>query len=147
MSSGNEVTLSFTCSTNILAGLNDAGRTGTHEVGHYLGLRHIWGDGDCTMDDGIDDTPTAANNSQTQDPSNLMCTQAHGKDSCPNDGLPDMVENYMDYYIESCQNMFTQEQVDLMRAMLEGPRADLVESTSSSVLICLRNEWVNKHDI
>lgn len=116
----------------ILAGLNDAGRTGTHEVGHFLGLRHIWGDGDCTMDDGIDDTPTAANNSQTQDPSNLMCTQAHGKDSCPSDGLPDMVENYMDYYIESCQNMFTQEQVDLMRAMLEGPRADLVESTSSS---------------
>ncbi|MBK8471650.1 MAG: hypothetical protein IPL33_05335 [Sphingobacteriales bacterium] len=33
--------------------------TAVHEVGHYLGLRHIWGDGDCTQDDGIDDTPDA----------------------------------------------------------------------------------------
>ena len=29
------------------------GRTPSHEVGHYLGLRHIWGDGDCTAEDGI----------------------------------------------------------------------------------------------
>src|SRR3989338_7396146 len=35
------------------------GRTPVHEVGHYLGLRHIWGDGDCTAQDGIDDTPNA----------------------------------------------------------------------------------------
>jgi hypothetical protein len=52
-----------------LAGLNDKGRTCTHEVGHYLGLRHIWGDGDCTVDDGIADTPDADDSSQAEDPS------------------------------------------------------------------------------
>ena len=114
-----------------LAGINDQGRTAVHEVGHYLGLRHIWGDGDCTEDDGIDDTPAAGSNSQpTYDvPS---CSDTHGKDSCENDMLPDMIENYMDYSVESCQNMFTIQQVDLMRNMLLGPRSGLLENTISS---------------
>ncbi len=114
-----------------LAGLNDQGRTAVHEVGHYLGLRHIWGDGDCTEDDGIEDTPGAGSNSQpTVDVP--TCTELHDKDSCLDDMLPDMIENYMDYSIESCQNMFTQEQVDLMRNMLLGPRSGLLENTISS---------------
>ena len=36
------------------------GRTGTHEVGHWLRLTHIWGDGNCDIDDGISDTPAAS---------------------------------------------------------------------------------------
>lgn len=115
-----------------LAGINDQGRTAVHEVGHYLGLRHIWGDGDCTMDDGIQDTPSASSNSQaTVDVS--ACSELHMKDSCIDDMLPDMLENYMDYSIERCQNMFTLEQVDLMRSMLEGPRSGLLSNTISSV--------------
>ncbi len=114
-----------------LAGLNDQGRTGTHEVGHYLGLRHIWGDGDCTMDDGLDDTPTAATNSQPTDATIPTCMEMHTKDSCLEDAEPDMIENYMDYSLESCQNMFTQQQVDLMRAMLEGPRVGLLDGLSN----------------
>lgn len=114
-----------------LAELNDQGRTAVHEVGHYLGLRHIWGDGDCMEDDGIDDTPAAGSNSQpTYDIP--TCEDLHSKDSCLDDMMPDMVENYMDYSIESCQNMFTQEQVDLMRNMLLGPRSGLLENTISS---------------
>lgn len=114
-----------------LAGLNDQGRTAVHEVGHYLGLRHIWGDGDCTEDDGIDDTPEAGSNSQpTYDIP--TCADLHGKDSCVDDMLPDMIENYMDYSVESCQNMFTRQQVDLMRNMLLGPRSSLLENTISS---------------
>ena len=35
----------------------DLGRTATHEVGHYLNLRHIWGDGGCGATDFVDDTP------------------------------------------------------------------------------------------
>lgn len=116
-----------------LAGIADQGRTLVHEVGHYLGLRHIWGDGDCTMDDGLDDTPTASSNSQPEDIENLpTCEDLHLKDTCLEDNLPDMIENYMDYSIESCQNMFTAQQVGLMRAMLEGPRSGLLENSVSS---------------
>jgi len=51
------------------------GRTATHEVGHYLGLRHIWGDGDCTEEDGVDDTPNAdAESQQDCNPSKNTCT-------------------------------------------------------------------------
>ena len=115
-----------------LTGFNDQGRTCVHEVGHYLGLRHIWGDGDCTLDDGISDTPAAGSDSQpTTDVSD--CSDFYDKDSCELDTLPDMIENYMDYSIERCQNTFTVEQVALMRAMLEGPRSGLLENEVSSV--------------
>jgi len=50
--------------TFMLDGTYNLGRTMTHEVGHWLGLRHIWGDGDCSVEDFIDDTPNANNHSQ-----------------------------------------------------------------------------------
>ncbi len=104
-----------------LANLVDRGRTATHEIGHFLGLRHIWGDGDCTQDDGIDDTPDATDNAQQQcDWSKNTCTESTGAE------FPDMIENYMDYAADSCMNLFTQKQIDLMRAVLEGPRQDLI---------------------
>lgn len=98
------------------------GRTAVHEVGHYLGLRHIWGDAgffgsvdcDLTKDDGFDDTPHMGSNSQ-QTGCNFTkntCTNGETPDE------PDMVENYMDYSTESCQNMFTQQQANLMRSMI-----------------------------
>lgn len=106
------------------------GRTAVHEVGHYLGLRHIWGDGqgaifggvDCTADDGIADTPNSGNNSQSGCNAN--------KNTC-NDGLddlPDLWENYMDYSEESCQTIFTEGQVDIMRAMLSSARGGLLQT-------------------
>lgn len=99
------------------------GRTATHEIGHYLGLRHIWGDGDCTAEDGIDDTPNAAaESSQDCNFSNNTCVDNIGVLG----DLPDMVENYMDYSAESCQNSFTQGQVDMMRNILEVYRYDLI---------------------
>ncbi len=116
-----------------LAGLSDLGRTTTHEVGHYLGLRHIWGDGDCTMDDGLEDTPSAGSNSQPQTADIPSCESLHEKDSCLEDMMPDMIENYMDYSVESCQNMFSVQQVGLMRAMLEGPRSGLLDNAMSDV--------------
>lgn len=116
-----------------LSGLSDRGRTATHEVGHYLGLRHIWGDGDCTEDDGLEDTPDAGENSQPTTADIPACETLHEKDSCLEDMLPDMIENYMDYSVESCQNMFTTQQAGLMRAMLEGPRSELLDWAFSSV--------------
>ncbi len=98
------------------------GRTATHEVGHYLGLRHIWGDGDCAEQDGVDDTPNAV------DQSGSCALEAN---TCVDDiaglgDLPDMVENYMDYSPETCQNSFTLGQVAIMRGVLEVQRIDLV---------------------
>jgi hypothetical protein len=111
------------------------GRTTVHEVGHYLGLRHISGDGllgllgipDCNVDDGVEDTPNQGRQSQ------FDCD--HSQNTC-NDGpgdLPDMVENYMDYSRETCQNSFTKGQIAIMRAVLEGPRSGLPLPPSNTV--------------
>lgn len=108
---------------NTIPGFDIMGRTTTHEVGHYLGLRHIWGDGDCTQQDGVDDTPNA------DDQSNQDCDFA--KNTCVDaigtlGDLPDMVENYMDYSAETCQNSFTNGQIEIMRGVLETQRIDLI---------------------
>ena len=84
------------------------GRTLSHETGHYLGLRHIWGDGPCA-DDFVTDTPTAHD-------SNRGCPV--GKISC--DGIsPEMPQNYMDYSDDACMNIFTQGQKTRMIAVTE----------------------------
>jgi hypothetical protein len=103
------------------------GRTTVHEVGHYLGLRHIWGDGNCGSDDGVNDTPKA-NNSSTSFAS--VCNP--NRNTCSNEpsgfpNRPDMWENYMDYSTESCQVALTNGQITIMRGVLEGPRAGLLE--------------------
>ncbi len=107
----------------------DKGRTGTHEVGHYLNLRHIWGDGNCNADDFVSDTPRAGGPNYTGSPCNFP-----GSDSC-NGGtgdLPDMFQNYMDYSDDGCMNLFTQGQTARMRALFEpgGARASLLNSTA-----------------
>jgi hypothetical protein len=105
------------------------GRTGTHEVGHYLNLRHIWGDGNCNADDFVGDTPRAGGPNYTGSP----CTFP-GPNSCNEGGgdLPDMFQNYMDYSNDACMNLFTQGQTARMRALFEpgGARASLVNSTA-----------------
>jgi hypothetical protein len=99
-----------------------AGRTLTHEAGHWLGLRHVWGDTSaCSNDDYCDDTPDATG-------SNFNCPSP---DSCPSDGLgPDMVENYMDYTDDTCMNTITADQVIRVRTVMENSprRAELRNS-------------------
>jgi len=94
------------------------GRTATHEVGHFLNLRHIWGDGGCGVDDFVSDTPES-------DASNGGCATTHT--SC---GTLDMVQNYMDYSDDSCMNLYTQGQKTRMRSVLEagGSRRSLALS-------------------
>lgn len=83
------------------------GRTCTHEVGHWLGLRHIWGDSDdCAVDDYCDDTPNSQEPNYTCVP-NVSC------------GSNDMIENYMDYTDDQCMNLFTQDQKERMIQVLE----------------------------
>ncbi|MFZ4612559.1 MAG: zinc-dependent metalloprotease [Bacteroidia bacterium] len=113
------------------------GRTAVHEVGHYLGLRHIWGDDtNCAGNDGIDDTPSAADQSDTDcDTTKNTCV-----DNINGVDLPDMIENYMDYSAETCQNSFTRGQVDLMRSVIQNQRVllsskKLAFSTNFSVTV------------
>ncbi len=95
------------------------GRTATHEIGHWLGLRHIWGDGGCGVGDYCADTPES-------DDANYGCNTNHI--SC---GTTDMVQNYMDYTDDACMNLFTKDQVDRFEAVLENSprRVDLLSST------------------
>jgi len=113
------------------------GRTPTHEIGHYLGLRHIWGDGatfganDCQQSDGIDDTPFANTQSNFDcDTTRNTCTQIEAYYSAD---APDMVQDYMDYSSESCMNLFTKGQVALMRGSLADQRQGLVSGYSTGI--------------
>lgn len=92
------------------------GRTLTHEVGHWLGLRHIWGDGNCTEDDFVDDTPLADNDNGGY---TSPCTFPNPDDDevCVM-GEPEMFQNFMDYTDDICMNLFTQGQKTRMRTVL-----------------------------
>jgi hypothetical protein len=103
------------------------GRTTTHEVGHYLGLRHIWGDDDgaCGGDgDYVSDTPD-----QSEESSGCL---THPQTTC---GVHKMFQNYMDYTDDACMNMFTQEQVNRMITVMENSprRKTLPESKGLEV--------------
>ena len=77
------------------------GRTATHEVGHYLNLRHIWGDATCGSD-LVSDTPL-------HNTANYGCPASGHKSTCT--GTPvEMTMNYMDYTDDACMYMFTNGQ-------------------------------------
>nr|WP_321245463.1 zinc metalloprotease [uncultured Psychroserpens sp.] len=91
----------------------DEGRTATHEVGHYLNLRHIWGDGRCRQDDFVSDTPSS-------DGPNYGCP-SYPTVNCKSN---DMTMNYMDYTNDDCMYMFSEGQKVRMRSVFQtdGPR-------------------------
>ncbi len=91
----------------VMAPPYNKGRTLTHELGHWLGLRHIWGDGPCGSDDFVADTPEAAEPTRG-------CPA--GKTSC---GSVDLVQNYMDYSDDGCMNIFTKGQKSRVLAVME----------------------------
>lgn len=103
------------------------GRTATHELGHWLGLTHLWGLGaydgtNCDDDDGVDDTPN-------QNQAHFDC-DVHPSASCSNNG--DMFMNYLDYSDDGCMNSFTQGQKDLMHYTLSNNsrRANVVDTSN-----------------
>lgn len=88
------------------------GRTLTHELGHFFGLRHIWGDQTCGTD-YVDDTPEQRNETVgcPAHPSATTCTTTINK----------MFQNYLDYTNDACMNLFTQGQVQRMQLILDNP--------------------------
>ncbi|MBK6937206.1 MAG: zinc metalloprotease [Chitinophagaceae bacterium] len=83
------------------------GRTATHEVGHWLNLRHIWGDATCGNDQ-VGDTPL-------HNTANYGCPASGHRSTCT--GTPvEMTMNYMDYTDDACMYMFSAGQKSRMQA-------------------------------
>lgn len=101
----------------------DLGRTCTHEVGHWLNLRHIWGDESaCAADDFVSDTPL-------QEVSSSGCqTFPVLTDACTVNYPGIMFMNYMDYGYHQCRRMYTYGQFVRMDATLFGARSSLLSS-------------------
>ena len=101
------------------------GRTATHEIGHWLNLKHIWGDdnGACTGSDECDDTPN-----QGDATPNGITPVFPIRGSCGNNG--DMFMNYMDYTDDRFMNVFTNDQRTRMRAVFQngGPRQSFTDN-------------------
>lgn len=99
----------FGTTPNVAAPYNK-GRTTVHEVGHWLGLKHIWGDKSCG-DDGIEDTPPQEGPTRGC-PSGIIST-------CTSGAAGNMYMNFMDFTNDDCVNMFTYGQVDKMHELFK----------------------------
>ena len=103
------------------------GRTTTHEIGHWLGLFHIWGDEYCG-NDFVSDTPPQAQSSKNL---STKCPVTNSK--CGALVTVDMNNNYMDYSPDVCMNIFTQQQKQRMRTALSmSPRRSALLKNVSS---------------
>ncbi|HEY6505310.1 MAG TPA: M43 family zinc metalloprotease [Chitinophagaceae bacterium] len=99
----------------------EMGKTVVHEAGHWLGLKHVWGDALCG-DDLVHDTPNQGNFT-------LGCPTGI-RISCGNGPTGDMYMNYMDYTNDQCINLFTEGQKTRMRTLFApgGPRNAILYS-------------------
>ncbi len=113
------------------------GRTLTHELGHWLGLAHIWGDSYCG-NDNISDTPV-------HEGANYGCQSFPKMNSCPGAGVDgEMFMNYMDYGEDACLNMFTYGQKNAMQYVLNNQRASLFNQSHCQVSQMYNNSAITE---
>ncbi|HEX2606490.1 MAG TPA: M43 family zinc metalloprotease, partial [Flavisolibacter sp.] len=123
------------------------GRTATHEVGHYFGLYHIWGDDDgCAGDDfrqlpgviglpaglfnpdGLGNTAADIGDTPNQGSESSSCLFGIVTDACATASPGKMYQNYMDYTFDACYSLFTRKQVERMEWVLNNARGSLKTS-------------------
>lgn len=117
--------------TGTAAAPYNKGRTCTHEIGHYLGLDHPWGEDDSACNtvansDGVADTP-ATNNPYYGCPTFPTNTNA-----CTATTNGSLFMNYMDYADDACMAMFTNGQKTIVQNTMSGPRASLLTSATTA---------------
>ncbi len=140
-----------TC-TNIA--VYNRGRTGSHEVGHYFGLFHLWGDeGGCTGDDfrntssvgstcvlpatlanaaGQGNTASDIGDTPNQAGATTNCPTGTATDACATAAPGKMYQNYMDYTADNCYSMFTNKQAARMEYVLDNCRSGLKTSLGAT---------------
>jgi hypothetical protein len=123
------------------------GRSATHEIGHYLGLMHIWGDdngcsGDdfrnltevqstCSLPPGLFNPTGKGNTSEdigdtpNQGGETTNCSVGEITDACATTTPGKMYQNFMDYSLDACLTMFTKKQVERMEWVLDHCRGSL----------------------
>lgn len=106
----------YTGQSGATGGPYNLGRTLTHETGHWLGLRHIWGDDGsaCSGSDYVADTPNQADE-------NYTCPTTNGSvrtDACSPSSPGVLYQNYMDYSDDRCMVMFTANQKARMQSVM-----------------------------
>ncbi|HEX5112006.1 MAG TPA: zinc-dependent metalloprotease [Saprospiraceae bacterium] len=109
------------------------GHTLTHEMGHFFGLKHIWGEGtgeDCNDSDDIDDTPNAAG-------PYYGCPEGE-QSSC---GTNNMYQNFMDFTDDRCLAAFTHDQVARMHSALELYYPDLANFSACTITLVDFDDW------
>jgi hypothetical protein len=109
------------------------GRTGTHEIGHYFGLEHPWGDdfsncGSSANSDGVADTPA------TDNPHYDCPSFPTNVNTCTSSANGAMFMNFMDYVDDACMAFFTAGQKTIMQNTLAGPRLSLLSSNGCGAL-------------
>ena len=135
------------------------GRTIVHELGHYFGINHIWGDDEnssnkCSGDDfraltndgstyflptslynppGKGNTADDIGDTPNQAIASNDCTTGIKTDACSSSAPGIMYQNFMDYTFDNCFSMFTKQQVARMEYVLDNFRAGLKTSLGGTV--------------
>ncbi len=131
---------------------NFLGKTTVHEIGHWLGMRHIWADDDngqnpqsvyCDSTDFVNDTPNQGpkSNSNCNLSSNTCSVESA---FWGNLNPPDMVENYMDYSKDACMTMFTKGQKARMYSFLNTDPNRIAIKTSTAGCNMITTDLNNK---